>query len=69
MGNLYIPNSIALRNFDTLFKKNDFDFSDGKVKISFHPSYVAMAPVGIAFYAAIGDLIYLNGWKRGINES
>jgi len=63
MGKLYIPNSIALRNFDTLFNENDFDFSDGKVEISFHPSYVAMAPVGLAFYAAIGDLIRENGWE------
>src|SRR5690606_34278325 len=61
MGKLYIPNSIALRNFDTLFNENDFDFSDGKVEISFHPSYVAMAPVGLAVYAAIGDLIRVNG--------
>ncbi|NEQ48685.1 MAG: ATP-binding protein, partial [Leptolyngbya sp. SIO3F4] len=63
MGKLYIPNSIALRNFDTLFKGNDFDFSDGRIEISFHPSYVAMAPVGLAFYAAIGDLIKLNNWE------
>lgn len=57
MGHLYIPNSISLRNFDNLFKNNDFDFSDGKIDISFHNSYVAMAPIGLAFYAAIGDLI------------
>jgi hypothetical protein len=63
MGNLYIPNSIALRNFDTLFKGNDFDFSDGEINISFHPSYVAMAPVGLAFYAAIGDLIRHHNWE------
>jgi anti-sigma regulatory factor (Ser/Thr protein kinase) len=59
MGHLYIPNSISLRNFDNLFQKNDFDFSDGKIDISFHKSYVAMAPIGLAFYAAIGDLIKL----------
>lgn len=64
MGKLYIPNSVALRNFDTLFKGNDFDFSDGKIEISFHPSYVAMAPVGLAFYAAVGDLINKNRWDR-----
>lgn len=57
MGKLYIPNSISLRNFDNLFQNNDFDFSDGEIDISFHQSYVAMAPVGIAFYAAVGDLI------------
>lgn len=57
MGNLFIPNSISLRNFDNIFKKNDFNFSDGNVTISFHPNYVAMSPVGLAFYAAIGDLI------------
>lgn len=60
MGNLYIPNSVSLRNFDNLFQKNDFDFSDGKIDISFHKAYVAMAPVGLAFYAAIGDLIKLH---------
>lgn len=57
MGKLYIPNSVSLRNFDNLFQNNDFDFSDGKIDISFHRSYVAMAPIGLAFYAAIGDLI------------
>src|ERR1700726_2247592 len=55
MSRLYIPNSIALRNFDSLFKDNDFDFSDKNVDISFHPRYVAMHPVGLAFYAAVGD--------------
>jgi anti-sigma regulatory factor (Ser/Thr protein kinase) len=57
VGRLYIPNSISLRNFDNLFQQNDFDFSDGTINVSFHPSYVAMAPVGVAFYAAIGDRI------------
>lgn len=57
MGSLYVPNSVALRNFDNLFQRNNFDFSDGTIDISFHRSYVAMAPVGVAFYAAIGDLI------------
>jgi len=60
MGHLYIPNSISLRNFDNLFQNNDFDFSDKKIDISFHDSYVAMAPIGLAFYAAIGDLIRIN---------
>lgn len=55
MSNLYIPNSIALRNFDSIFKNNNFDFSDGKVNITFHPNYVAMHPIGLAFYAALGD--------------
>lgn len=56
MGYLYIPNSVALRNFDTIFKDNTFDFSDKHASIRFHPKYVAMHPVGLAFYAAIGDL-------------
>jgi anti-sigma regulatory factor (Ser/Thr protein kinase) len=64
MGKLHIPNSVSLRNFDNLFRNNDYDFSDGKVELSFHPSYVAMAPVGLAFYAAIGDLINKNGWEK-----
>ncbi len=55
MSTLYIPNSIALRNFDSVFKSNDFDFSDGSVDIRFHPKYVAMHPVGLALYAALGD--------------
>lgn len=61
MGHLYIPNSISLRNFDNLFQNNDFDFSDKKISITFHPTYVAMAPIGLAFYAAIGDLIKTQG--------
>ena len=55
MSQLYIPNSIALRNFDALFSSNKFDFSDRKVDIRFHPRYVAMHPVGLAFYAALAD--------------
>jgi anti-sigma regulatory factor (Ser/Thr protein kinase) len=55
MSRLYIPNSVALRNFETVFKKNDYDFTDGNIDISFHPSYVAMHPVGLAFYAALAD--------------
>lgn len=64
MGKLYIPNSVSLRNFDNLFHGNDFDFEDGKIEISFHKSYVAMAPVGLAFYAAIGDLIVENQLEK-----
>ena len=63
MSTLYIPNSIALSNFDSVFKNNDFDFSDGKVKIQFHPKYVAMHPVGLALYAAFGDYFRLNEIK------
>ncbi len=60
MSTLYIPNSIALRNFDSIFKKNDFDFSDGKVDIRFHLKYVAMHPVGLVLYASLGDYFRLN---------
>ena len=60
MGNLYIPNSVALRNFDTVFKNNDFIFSDKSVNITFHDKYIAMHPIGLAFYAAIGDFIKEN---------
>lgn len=60
MSLLYIPNSIALRNFDSIFVGNDFDFSDGHVEILFHNSYVAMHPVGLAFYAALGDYFLEN---------
>ncbi len=63
MGKLYIPNSIALRNFDSIFVNNNFDFSDKQADIGFHPNYVAMHPVGLAFYAAMGDLFRLNGIK------
>jgi hypothetical protein len=61
MSTLYIPNSIALRNFDSIFKNNNYDFSDGIVDITFHPTYVAMHPVGLAFYAALGDYFISNG--------
>lgn len=60
MSTLYIPNSIALRNFDSVFKSNDFRFSDGNVDIRFHPKYVAMHPVGLALYAALGDYFRQN---------
>src|SRR5260370_16408040 len=55
MSKLFIPNSIALSNFDSVFKNNDFQFTDKKVEIRFHPRYVAMHPVGLALYAALGD--------------
>lgn len=61
MSRLYIPNSIALRNFDSIYKSNDFDFSDKVVDISFHPRYVAMHPVGLAFYAALADRFRIDG--------
>ena len=61
MSTLYIPNSIALRNFDSIFKNNSFDFSDKQVDIRFHPKYVAMHPVGLVFYASLGDYFRLNG--------
>lgn len=64
MGKLYIPNSVSLRNFDNIFKGNNFDFSDGEISISFHPKYVAMSPIGLAFYAAIGDLVNKNNYTR-----
>ena len=60
MSELYIPNSIALRNFDSIFKNNSFDFSDRKVNITCHPDYVAMHPIGLAFYAALGDHFFYN---------
>jgi anti-sigma regulatory factor (Ser/Thr protein kinase) len=63
MSTLYIPNSIALRNFDSVFTDNNFDFSDKKVRIEFHPTYVAMHPVGLALYAAFGDYFRLNEIK------
>ena len=60
MSTLYIPNSIALRNFDSVFKYNNFDFSDKKVEIRFHSKYVAMHPVGLVLYASLGDYFRLN---------
>jgi anti-sigma regulatory factor (Ser/Thr protein kinase) len=61
MSNLYIPNSIALRNFDSLFKSNNYDFADNDVAIGFHPTYVAMHPIGLAFYAALADRFRTEG--------
>ncbi len=55
MSLLQIPNSVALRNFDAVFRNNDFVINDKNVDIRFHPRYVAMHPVGLALYAAIGD--------------
>jgi hypothetical protein len=65
VSNLYIPNSVALRNFDSIFSKNTFDFSDNTIDISFYPNYVAMHPVGLAFYAALGDFLNLIGKAMG----
>ena len=45
MSELYIPNSIALRNFDSIFSNNTFDFTDKEVSIRFHSNYVAMHPI------------------------
>jgi anti-sigma regulatory factor (Ser/Thr protein kinase) len=64
MSKLYIPNSIALRNFDSIFKTNDFDFSDKDVDIRFHKQYVAMHPVGLAFYASLADRFRLEHINR-----
>lgn len=65
MSTLYIPNSIGIHNFDSIFKQNnDFSFSDKKVSISFHPSYLAMHPIGLAFYAALGDYIKINSIEK-----
>jgi anti-sigma regulatory factor (Ser/Thr protein kinase) len=55
MSKLFIPNSVALSNFDSVFKNNDFAVDDKNVEIRFHPRYVAMHPVGLALYAALGD--------------
>lgn len=63
MSTLYVPNSIALRNFDSIFSNNDLDFSDKNVDITFHNNYVAMHPIGLAFYAALGDYFRINGIK------
>jgi anti-sigma regulatory factor (Ser/Thr protein kinase) len=60
---LYVPNSIGLQNFESIFSKNSFNFNDGNVAIQFHPSYVAMHPMGIAFYAALGDYFLLHSIK------
>jgi len=71
MSELYIPNSVALRNFDSIFSNNTFDFTDKNVNIRFHSNYVAMHPVGLAFYAALGDFFRLNQikTKAAINYS
>lgn len=71
MSELYIPNSVALGNFDSLFKANNYDFSDGKVNITFHSKYVALHPVGLAFYAGLGDYFRQNNIETtaSINHS
>jgi len=63
MSRLFIPNSIALTNFDAVFKDNDFSIDDKTVEISFHPKYVAMHPVGLALYAALSDRYREEGVK------
>lgn len=63
MSKLFIPNSVALRNFDSIFVNNDFDFTDNNAEIRFHDTYVAMHPVGIALYAALGDRFRAEGIK------
>jgi anti-sigma regulatory factor (Ser/Thr protein kinase) len=71
MSNLYIPNSISLRNFESIFTNNNFDFTDKDVHITFHHKYVAMHPIGIVFYAALHDYFIENGIKYDgrINKS
>ncbi len=65
MSDLYIPNSVALRNFDTILKANTFGPWPNEVHVKFHPKYVAMHPVGLALLAALGDI-----WrKQGANLS
>jgi anti-sigma regulatory factor (Ser/Thr protein kinase) len=63
MSQLYVPNSVNLRNFDSLFHQNDFCFNDRAVDIRFHPKMIALHPVGLAFYAAVGDLLRRQGAK------
>jgi len=62
MSTLYIPNSIGLQNFESIFKNNTFKFDDKNVNIIFHPNYVAMHPMGIVFYAALGDYFRSNNF-------
>jgi anti-sigma regulatory factor (Ser/Thr protein kinase) len=64
MSRLYIPNSLALTNFEGIFKHNDFDFSDKNVGIEFHRKYVAMHPMAISFFAAWRDYFKENGIKQ-----
>lgn len=61
MGQLYVPNSVAPVNFESIFKNNTFDFRDGRAEVAFHPTYVAMHPIGLAFYAALSDYFHQNG--------
>lgn len=55
MSTIKIPNSVGLNNFEALFKNNTFNFSDNTAVLAFHPSYVALHPVSLAFYAALAD--------------
>jgi hypothetical protein len=69
MSRLIIPNNISLRNIDTIFTNNIFDFSDKDVEIVF-PEFISMHPVGLAFYAAMVDCFRANGCRitGNINE-
>lgn len=58
---LFVPNSIALRNFDTILKQNSFCPWEEEVHVDFHPKYIAMHPVGLALLAAFGDMWRENG--------
>jgi len=74
MRNLFIPNAIYLKSIETLFTRNEsFDVSgDDQIKVEFHPTCVAMHPIGLAFYAAISDNCRKNGVKiisDGINTN
>ncbi|WP_061250149.1 ATP-binding protein [Leptospira alstonii] len=56
-----VPNSIALRNFDSVFKDNKtFYDNPGPISFYFHNKYIAMHPIGLAFYAALYDFYKIN---------
>ena len=59
MVEFFIPNSIALWNFDTVLNKNGFGPWPKEVHVRFHQKYVAMHPAGLALLAALGDI-----WRR-----
>lgn len=59
MTEFFVPNSVALRNFDTILNKNTFGPWHREVHVRFHPKYVAMHPVGLALMAALGDI-----WRK-----
>ena len=64
MSTLYIPNSVGLNNFESLFKNNDFNFSDNNVDIVFHPKYIGLHAVGAAFYASVQDYFLENNINK-----